>query len=81
MGASDWATINHVCPELKVYSRATLAEAAAELRRLPSAPALRSILKDYTRLREACRIVSQRAQQVETKWRQDYNITQMKDAP
>ena len=44
------------CPVLKNYSREQLKRAASELRNLPNDSQLTSMLSDYSKLRDACRL-------------------------
>lgn len=47
------------CPILKQYTEEQMKKAASELRQLPSESQIASMITDYGKLREACRIATQ----------------------
>lgn len=47
------------CPVLKNYTQDQMKRAASELRQLPSESQIASMITDYGKLREACRIATQ----------------------
>lgn len=48
------------CPALKQYTKEQMAAAAQELRNLPSTAQINSLLTDYSKLRDACRIAEKK---------------------
>lgn len=50
--------IHSDCPSIVGYSRATMAQAAKELRALPQGSALERLVADYHRVRDACRLAN-----------------------
>lgn len=48
------------CPVLKTYSTEELQRAAKELRNLPSESEIANMLTDYSKLRDACRVVDRK---------------------
>lgn len=47
------------CPVLKNYTQEQMKRAASELRNLPTESQIASMITDYGKLREACRIATQ----------------------
>jgi hypothetical protein len=47
------------CPVLKQYTEEQLKKAASEMKQLPSESQIASMITDYGKLREACRIATQ----------------------
>jgi hypothetical protein len=47
------------CPVLKNYTQDQMKRAASELRNLPTESQIASMITDYGKLREACRIATQ----------------------
>ena len=47
------------CPVLKQYSEEQMKRAASELKSLPTESQIASMITDYGKLREACRIATQ----------------------
>ena len=47
------------CPVLKKYTEEQMKKAASELKQLPNESQIASMITDYGKLREACRIATQ----------------------
>jgi hypothetical protein len=47
------------CPVLKKYTEEQMKKAASELKQLPTESQIASMITDYGKLREACRIATQ----------------------
>lgn len=48
------------CPVLRNYSKAEMKQAAQELKNIPSESQIASMIGDYGKLRQACRVITKK---------------------